>query len=147
MLTQRQVLNPVIVESKNDIFWSDINTLAENVGWGQNYFRTEEQWRYTLQKSMHIAYIRSADGDLIAFGRILEDGQMCMFYDICVHTEHQGEGLGSLLMNHLINKIKDKNYVSIGLFAWERNKSVPQFYSKLGFEESRGMELKGYMRK
>lgn len=136
----------VILENKNDLSHVEINQLTESVGWGSNYYPTEEQWKNTLMKSAHIAYIKKM-GKLIGFGRILEDGQMCMFYDICIHPNYQKQSLGTSLMNHLINKVKDNHYVSIGLFVWQGNATAAEFYKKFGFEISPAMELKRYMKK
>lgn len=134
-----------ILESKKEITFSDINALTESVGWGKRFHQTEEKWQYVLDSSTHVAYIKENE-KLIAFGRILEDGIMCMFYDICVHPDYQGKDIGTLIMNHLINKIKDKNYISIGLFVWEGNKTAHEFYNKLGFEKAVAMELKNCMK-
>ena len=47
----------------------------------------------------------------------------------------------------LIDKIKDKKYVSIGLFAWEQNPGNMHFYEKIGFKKVKtGMELEKYMK-
>jgi len=72
---------------------------------------------------------------------------MCMFYDIAVHPELQGQGLGSQIMHALIDHVKDKGFVSIGLFAWDKNPGNIPFYKKFGFVHSHGMELTKYMRK
>lgn len=135
-----------ILESKDQISFNEINILTESVGWGNEFHQTEEKWRHVLATSTYIAYIRE-NGRLIGFGRILEDGIMCMFYDICVHPDYQGKNIGTLLMNYLINKIKDKEYISIGLFTWEGNKTASEFYKKFGFEKVNAMELKKYMKK
>ena len=134
-----------ILESKSNITFAEINALTESVGWGKSYYPTEDEWKYTLVRSTHIAYIKENE-KLIAFGRILEDGIMCMFYDICVHPDYQGKNIGTLLMNHLIDKIKDGKYVSIGLFVWDGNQTASEFYNKLGFEKVTAMELKKYMK-
>jgi ribosomal protein S18 acetylase RimI-like enzyme len=60
----------------------------------------------------------------------------------CVHPDYQRKKLGTLLMNHLLDKVKNNQYVSIGLFTWEGNKTAPEFYSKFGFEKTSAMELK-----
>ena len=52
---------------------------------------------------------------------------MWMFYNISVHPDYYGKKIGTLLMNHLIDKIKDKEYISIGLFVWEGNKAAAEF--------------------
>jgi hypothetical protein len=81
-------MNTTILESKADIKFSEIEALTGSVGWGKNFHQSEEKWRYVLNSSAHIAYIRH-DHRIIAFGRILEDGIMCMFYDICVHPDYR----------------------------------------------------------
>ena len=48
--------------------------------------------------------------EIIGFGRIVEDGYMCMFYDIVVSVENQGKGIGEIIMNNLMNKIVVDNY-------------------------------------
>ena len=48
-------------------------------------------------------------------------------------------------METLINKVKDKRYASIGLFAWDGNPVNEPFYESLGFERTSGMELVKYM--
>ncbi|WP_237759053.1 GNAT family N-acetyltransferase [Legionella birminghamensis] len=134
-----------IQKLKQNISFEEINQLTELVGWGKNYFPSPEKWERVLSASSHVAYIK-IDDQLIAFGRIIEDGQMCMFYDICVHPQYQQQKIGSQLMNHLIDRIKDGNYVSIGLFVWPGNTSAKEFYQKFGFELSAAMELKNQMK-
>ena len=86
---------------------------------------------------------------LIGFGRIMEDGVMCMFYDIGVHPAYQRQKIGTKIMNTLLAQVKDKKYASIGLFAWEENKDANMlFYKKFGFEQvNTGMELVKYMKR
>lgn len=146
MIEHKRTMEISILESKNGIRFEEINTLTESVGWGKCFYQTEDKWRNILAVSKHIAYIKE-DERLIAFGRVLEDGIMCMFYDICVHPDYQGKNIGTLLMDRLIDKIKDNEYISIGLFTWEGNKTVSEFYNKFGFVKSSAMELKKYMKK
>ncbi|KTD46120.1 GNAT family acetyltransferase [Legionella quinlivanii] len=135
----------IINESKHAISLNEINHLAELVGWGKDFFSSPHKWQTVLSASSHIAYIKEQN-KLIAFGRILEDGQMCMFYDICVHPQYQRQKIGSLIMNHLINKIKGRNFVSVGLFVWQGNVNAKDFYRNFGFELSTAMELKSEMK-
>ena len=84
---------------------------------------------------------------LIGLGRILEDGIMCMFYGIGIHPDFQKKGIGTKIMKILIEKVKDKGYTSIGLFAWEKNPGNIRFYEKFGFRKTpTGMELFRYMK-
>jgi ribosomal protein S18 acetylase RimI-like enzyme len=135
----------IILEEKKSITFSEINALVKSVGWGESYYQTEEKWQRVLSLS-HISYARDNER-LVGFARIVEDGIMCMVYDVCVHPDYQGRGIGVELMDALIEKTKDKGYVSIGLFVFEGNPKNIRFYGKLGFEQVVGMELKKYMRK
>jgi len=130
----------IVHESKEKITLDQINWLAESVGWGNPFYPSLEKWKRVLHSSSHIAYIKDHD-NLIAFGRILEDGMMCMFYDICVHPDYQGQGIGKKIMNHLIEKIKYQDYASIGLIVWKGNPTASEFYQKLGFRSIPAMEL------
>lgn len=123
---------------------NEINALTEAIGWGQ---REYVAWERILDVSTYVAYARNEEGRLIGFGRILEDGVMCMFYDIGVHPDFQGNGVGSQILDKLVAKIKDVGYVSIGLFVWEDNSNANGFYKKFGFEDvDTGMELKRFMK-
>ncbi|HPT29830.1 MAG TPA: GNAT family N-acetyltransferase [bacterium] len=131
-----------LIESiKKDLNIEQINSLMDSVGWINH--RGAEKWREILSKSSFVYSI--FDGDkMVGFGRILEDGTMCMLYDIVVHKDYQGKGIGKMIMNNLLDFTKDKNYISVSLFAWPENKDflIP-FYNKFGFELfETGMRLK-----
>jgi ribosomal protein S18 acetylase RimI-like enzyme len=119
-----------------------LDALWKSIGWKP---RGPKKWREVLSKSTYM--FTAWDGDLlVGTGRILEDGIMCMFYDIGVHPEYQSQGVGSKILSAMISYVKDKNYASIGLFAWEENSDNVSFYEKFGFEKSSGMELKKHMK-
>lgn len=118
-----------------------INDLRFSVGWCTK--RSAEKWREILDKSSFVYSV--FDGDkLVGMGRIVEDGVMCMFYDIVVHKDYQNQGVGKMIMNNLLVFTEDKKYSSISLFADPTNKDflIP-FYNKFGFELfETGMRLK-----
>lgn len=125
-----------------DLNYKQLDNLFEAIGWKR---RGAQKWREVLAKSAYIISIAD-NGVVIALGRIMEDGVMCMFYDIGVHPHYQGKGIGKRILNALIDYVKDKKYASIGLFAWEENSNNFPFYEKFGFvKQSSGMELVKYM--
>ena len=108
--------------------------------------RGKKRWKEVLSKSYFI-YTAWDENEIIGMGRIMEDGVMCMFYDICINPKYQRQGIGSKIMIKLIDKIKHKKYASIGLFAWKENPANKPFYKKFGFiEKTTGMELDKYMK-
>lgn len=131
-------------KTTKDIDPQQLNNLFTSIGWKG---RSPKIWKSVLDKS---SFVVSAwkENELIGFGRILEDGVMCMFYDIGVLPGHHGEGIGTKIMEMLIEQVKDKNYASIGLFMWDKNMGIKKFYEKFGFEEvATGMELVKYMKR
>ncbi len=121
-----------------------LDDLFRSIGWRE---RGPEKWKEVLDNSRYCAYVITGNS-LVGFGRIVEDGVMCMFYDIAIHPDHQTRGLGRELMSGLIAKVRDKDYASIGLFTWEQNPGNVAFYESLGFERvPTGMELTRYMRR
>lgn len=48
---------------------------------------------------------------------------------VAINKEYQGKGLGSILVNKVIEKVKDRKGKRVLLTA-----KVPEFYKKLGFE-------------
>ena len=134
--------NLVLSEDKN-IPVSKLNELFQKIGWERN----PQTWPLVLEKSSFVISAW-ASNELIGFGRIMEDGVMCMFYDIGVDPSFQKRGVGTKIMEKLISKVKNKHYVSIGLFTWEENPSNISFYEKFGFEKvGTGMELVKYMKR
>ncbi|NIA70063.1 GNAT family N-acetyltransferase [Pelagibius litoralis] len=115
--------NPVPAEKLDD--------LIEAVGWGR---RGADAWdRICALSSLLItAWDRER---LVGMGRILEDGTMCMVYDVAVHPAYQSRGIGTEIMKRIVGQLKNRPYQSIGLFAWNRNPVNVPFYEKFGFRK------------
>ena len=131
----------LIESAQKNLNAEQINALRFSVGWCTK--RGEEKWREILDKSSFV-YSVFDQKQLIGMGRIVEDGIFCMFYDIIVHKDYQGKGIGKMIMKNLLEFTKNKKYSSISLFADPNNRDflIP-FYNKFGFELfETGMRLK-----
>ncbi len=55
---------------------------------------------------------------------------------ICIHSlcDKWGKGYGSMMMNHIIDEIKNSGYNSVLLWVFEKNTRARSFYEKHGFE-------------
>ena len=118
-----------LAELKNQVPIIDLNDLRKSVDWLP---RTEKIWQSIFEKSTHIVCVKK-DTKLIGFGKFVGNGRMGTIFDIHVHPEHQKQKIGTMIMNHLVTQIKTQDYTSVGLFAWEENQSVLNFYEKFGF--------------
>lgn len=123
---------------------AQLDSLFSSIGWTP---KGVKKWKEVLRKSSYVCSVWDKSL-LVGFGRVVEDGAMCMFYDVLVRPDYQGRGIGSRIMNYLVSNIKDKKYTSIGLFAWKYNLKSIRFYEKFGFKKvSTGMELVKYMKR
>lgn len=107
-----------------------LNALRKSVDWG---VRTVKIWQGVFENSAHIV-CAVKNRELIAYGCLIGNGRMGMITDIHVHPKHQRQGIGSLVMNDLVEYIKPREYAFIGLFGWEENKTVLKFYERFGFK-------------
>ncbi|WP_435180250.1 GNAT family N-acetyltransferase [Halorussus sp. AFM4] len=106
--------------------------------------RSEAAARRGLPDSIYAVTVREeVTGDLVGMGRLVGDGG-CFYQvvDIAVHPDHQGQGLGTRVVDALLDYCRedapDSAYIS--LLA-----DVDGFYERFGFEatapDSKGMAL------
>lgn len=98
-----------------------------------------------LRNSIHSVMIK-LDKEVIGMGRIIGDGGcFCQIVDICVLPQHQGKGIGKIIMENLTLFIHEKLPAScyISLIA---DGDASFLYEKFGFKDtlpaSKGMFLK-----
>ncbi|RWW93799.1 GNAT family N-acetyltransferase [Flavobacterium cerinum] len=99
-----------------------------------------------LANSLYSVMIANEGNEVIGMGRIIGDGGcFCQIVDICVLPEYQGQGIGKLIMENLMNYINNELPEScyISLIA---DGDADKLYAKYGFKDtmpkSKGMALK-----
>ncbi|WP_287823151.1 GNAT family N-acetyltransferase [Clostridium sp.] len=123
----------MMIIRENILTANQFNMLFNSVGWDSP---SEEQTQTALKNSLCTFAIYEED-NLVGMARLLGDNAMSYYVkDFVILPEYQGNGLGKVLMNHMISFIKQqlpKGYkVSLELI---RSKGKEPFYSKFGFEE------------
>jgi GNAT superfamily N-acetyltransferase len=104
--------------------------LFESTGWNQKFRLTAEELWDAVRQSWHLVVAYDHDR-LVGTGRVISDGVFHAFIvDIIVLPEYQAKGLGTSIMERLLDRCRDGRIRHVQLFC-ARDKE--QFYSRLGF--------------
>lgn len=107
--------------------------LVEAVGW--TAFTNYEAAAKSLPQSLH-CLVAELDGQLVGMCRVIGDGQQFFYVmDVAVLPDHQGCGIGTALMNQLVDYVKRTAppKALIGLFTGAHRS---RFYERFGFRGS-----------
>lgn len=120
----------------------DYYRLFETTGWNHTYQASSKELYRAIADSWYVLSVYD-DDRLVGFGRILSDGVLyALICDLIVNPACQGQGIGSTLLNKLIEHCRLQDIRVIWLFA---AKGKSSFYKKFGFLErpvgSPGMQL------
>ena len=91
-----------------------------------------------------VTVVETGTGETVGMARIVGDeGIVYYICDMVVHPDHQGQGLGSRLMDALMDYIEENapETAYINLMA-----DVDGFYERFGFEETRPASKGMYLR-
>ncbi|PSP16178.1 MAG: GNAT family N-acetyltransferase [Cyanobacteria bacterium QS_8_64_29] len=121
----------IILSTTRDLDLYELEELCDSVGWSRRPLR---KVRKAIQHSFLVVSmweVRGTRKQLIGFARATSD---CAFnatiWDVVVHPDCQGRGLGKALMQHVIQKLRHADISNITLFA---DAHVVDFYRQLGF--------------
>ena len=108
----------------------DFIFLHQTTGWNAKGLYTYDQLYSAICNSWYSVSIYH-DRRLIGFGRIISDGiYQTLICDVMVHSEYQTQGIGTKLMNALLQKCDQEGIKWVQLFC---AKGKQNFYKKLGF--------------
>ena len=121
---------------------NDYRRLFETTGWNQQYRASREELHQAISNSWYVlsAYRKE---ELVGFGRVVSDGILyALICDLIVKPAYQGQGIGSTLLQRLIDRCQLQKIRVIWLFS-AKGKSA--FYKNFGFVErptdAPGMQL------
>jgi GNAT superfamily N-acetyltransferase len=105
--------------------WTELSGLYQIAPLG---YKAPESLATAFGNSMFTCFVYA--GDVLAgAGRALADGIDCAYLcDVAVHPDHQGRGLGTAIVQHLVSSAR--GHKKIILYA---NPGTEGFYGALGF--------------
>lgn len=119
----------IVKENINNV--CEFNFLYDNVEWGSY---DKEVARIALKNTLYSVSVYE-DNQIIGYGRIIGDGAIFFYiHDIMVRKDYQGKKVGTLIMNKLVDKIKEYKKINNGARIYlGASKNKEKFYEKFGF--------------
>nr|WP_156800351.1 GNAT family N-acetyltransferase [Pseudanabaena sp. PCC 7367] len=121
----------IFFSTDRDIDVYELEELCDAVGWSRRPIR---KVRKAIQHSFIVISMwekRGTYSRLIGFARATSDHAFnATLWDVVVHPEYQGKGLGKALMKETIKSLRQADISNISLFA---DAHVVEFYRQLGF--------------
>lgn len=118
-----------IKENNKDV--NEFNYLYEEVGWGAYSYECSKK---ALDNTLYSISIYDED-KVIGFGRLIGDG-ICFIYihDVMVVPSFQSQGIGSMIMNKLLEKVKEIKEENPSVRTYLGASAGKEgFYEKFGF--------------
>lgn len=102
-----------------------------STGWNEEYHCGPEELEKANAGSTFVLAAYD-NGKLVGFGRVVSDMVLhAMVYDMIVLPEYQGRGIGSTILNALVQRCQAHNIREVQLFCAKGKRS---FYERNGFE-------------
>ena len=118
----------------------EILSLYQSVGW-VNYINNSLMLKNAFEHSLKI-YAAYIDNKVIGIIRIVGDGySVILIQDILVYPEYQREGIGTALLQHVLEEYK--NVYQKHLLTDNTPKTI-QFYKSLGFVMDTDIECRAF---
>lgn len=88
-----------------------------------------------LNRNPSTCFVAEIKGELIGAIMAGNDGRRGYIYHTAVHPSHQNRGIGSSLVNAVLEALKQQGISKTALVVFDRNKNGNAFWEKLGFTE------------
>ncbi len=121
----------IFFSTDRDIDLYELEELCDAVGWSRRPLRKVKK---AIQHSFLVVSmweVRGTQRRLVGFSRATSDHAFnATIWDVVVHPDFQGKGLGKALMKQMIKKLRSEDISNITLFA---DPHVVDFYRSMGF--------------
>ncbi len=121
----------IVFSSDRDIDLYELEELCDAVGWSRRPLRKVKK---AIEHSFLVStmwQVRGTQRRLIGFARATSDHAFnATIWDVVVHPDYQGKGMGKALMKYMIKKLRNEDISNVTLFA---DPQVVDFYRGLGF--------------
>ncbi len=121
----------IVFSTERDLVLYELEELCDAVGWSRRPLRKVKK---AIEHSFLVATMWQVRGNqrrLIGFARATSDHAFnATIWDVVVHPDFQGKGLGKALMKYVLKKLRSEEISNVTLFA---DPHVVDFYRTMGF--------------
>ncbi|HLP91098.1 MAG TPA: GNAT family N-acetyltransferase [Nostocaceae cyanobacterium] len=121
----------IVFSTERDIDLYELEELCDSVGWSRRPLRKVKK---AIEHSFLVVSMWQVRGNqkrLIGFARATSDHAFnATIWDVVVHPDFQGQGLGKALMKYVLKKLRNEEISNVTLFA---DPHVVDFYRTMGF--------------
>lgn len=111
--------------------------LTDTMDWGF----AEEDFRFMMDLEPNGCFVAIEDGKAVGLATTINFGQVGWIGNVIIEKDRRNKGIGSLLVEHAMNYLKERRTRTVGLYAYLR--AVP-LYKRLGFKsDANFVVLKG----
>ncbi len=101
--------------------------LTDTMDWGF----AEEDFRFMMDLEPNGFFVAMEDGKAVGLATTINFGQVGWIGNVIIEKDRRNKGIGSLLVEHAMNYLKERRTRAVGLYSYLR--AVP-LYRRLGFK-------------
>lgn len=135
-MTETGKTSPIEVRLVDSVLPEAIKALYQDAGWWREEYDENQGFILDIPKKSALFAAAFDKKKMIGMGRALSD--LCSdayIQDVAVLSEYRGQGIGSMIIQTLIQGLKDRGVDWIGLIG---EPGTGSFYRRLGFREMPG---------
>ena len=110
--------------------------------WWSSFIDNKEMVAAQIGGRHDMSFVATSEGHLVGFilARIEYLGipikEVCVIHAVAVEPKHQGQGIGTLLINELKSACKSKGGPTMRAFVSENDSKLMSYFERLGFHRS-----------
>jgi GNAT superfamily N-acetyltransferase len=115
-----------------------VNILSAQLGYPLSSEQILQNINAVLQSKDHTAFVAEHENEIVGWigasqAIMIEVMPHCEINGLVIDKDHQGKGIGKLLVDRVKQWAKEKNYTRVGLHCNVKRTATHLFYERLGF--------------
>ncbi len=123
-------IRKMIIEDYEKVYDLWLNTKGMGLNTSDDSFYGVEKY---LKRNPNTCFVAEEDSQIVGVIMSGHDGRRGFIIHTAVKISQRGRGIGSLLVEHAMNALKDEGINKVALVVFSKNKIGNSFWEKRGF--------------